>query len=430
MSIVYRVIASAGNESRDILLVGGGTASMESLFDDPVGVRLLEGLSDLGRLVVFDRCGIGLSDPPDDWNEPAFAGWLQDVEAVVVAAEVVRPVVVSSLNAAVVALAYCVRHPDDVTSMVFLEPSPPGRFDPEHVRAQIAGEIDSVALLCPSRADEPGFREWFTRAGQSGASPRLAARAYPIPNDDQVREIEEGAACCRIPTLVLRRPAHFYSPDRSNDRFLALVAGAVRVDLPGEDLSIYGGEVDALLAEASRFVTGSYRAPSPQRVLAAVMYSDLVASTERATSIGDAHWKRLVDRHDEVAHSCVGRRGGAVIKTTGDGVLATFPSATNAIRAAQEIRAALVQHDLHMRVGIHVGEIDQRGNDISGIAVTIAARVMAHAGPGEILVSHAVPPAITGSDIEFHDRGMRRLKGIAETWRVYTVADLSAGPGL
>ncbi len=295
------------------------------------------------------------------------------------------------------------------------------RTNQDFVRDQIAGELDSLALFCPSRVEEPGFRDWWKRAGRVGASPSVAARAYGNEDDDEIREIEQAASRIAVPTLVLRRPAHALSPDASSDPIMALIPGAVRVELPGEDLLIYGCEVDALLAEVSNFVTGEYRVPAPDRELAAILFSDLVASTERAAALGDAHWKRLLDHHDEVARSCIGRRGGSLIKIDGDGTLATFSSATNAVRAAQELRAALLQHELQLRAGIHVGEVDRRGDDVSGIAVVIAARVMAHAQPGELLVSEAVPPVVAGSGIQFSERGEQQLKGVPGTWCLYAI---------
>jgi class 3 adenylate cyclase len=200
---------------------------------------------------------------------------------------------------------------------------------------------------------------------------------------------------------------------------MALVPGAVRVDLPGEDLSPFGSEVDALLAEVFRFVTGEHRLPPPERILAAVLYSDLVASTDRTTALGDARWRRVLDRHDEIAQACVGRRGGTVIKTTGDGILAVLASATNALRAARELRAALLEQDLEVRVGVHVGDIDRRGDDISGVGVVIAARILNLAAPGEILVSSAAVSATTGEPIHFEPRGEHHLKGIPGTWPIF-----------
>src|SRR5262245_26634092 len=165
------MIAGAGSGTRDVVLVLAGTMPMDALFGDPVALRFVDGLADLGRLVIFDRSGIGLSDPPADSEVVTFARWCDDVEAVVAAAQVVRPVLVGSQLALAVELMYCDRHPDDVTSAVLINPSTI-RFDRSIVLAQLQGEADSVALWNPSRADEPGFREWFNRAGQLGASPR------------------------------------------------------------------------------------------------------------------------------------------------------------------------------------------------------------------------------------------------------------------
>jgi class 3 adenylate cyclase len=412
------VVAGAG--VRDVVLLMSGTVSMEALFDDPVALRLLGGLAELGRLVVFDRRGIGLSDPPTDRDAAVTTLWREDLEAVVAAAELVRPVLVCGPGSAPMAILYADRHPENVTSIVMHEPFAL-RFDFELVRAQIAGEIDSVALWVPSRADEPGFREWFLRAGQVGASPRMAERAYPVMHDAAIREIEEAASRVLVPMLVVRRPAHSLSPPRASDPIMALVPSAERVEVPGEDILLFGGEVDALLTEITRFVTGERRAPEPERMLAVVLFSDLVASTDHATSLGDERWKRLLDRHDEIARSCVARRGGAVIKTTGDGILATLPSTHNALRAAQELRLALDEEGLSVRVGIHVGDIDRRGNDISGLGVVIAARILNLAAPGEILASSTAVQAATGVPHTFDPRGEHNLKGVTGSWQLFAL---------
>jgi class 3 adenylate cyclase len=183
-----------------------------------------------------------------------------------------------------------------------------------------------------------------------------------------------------------------------------------------------GGEVDALLAELTRFVTGEHRSPAPKRALTAVLHSDLVASTELASAVGDARWKRVLDCHDEIARSCVGRRGGTLIKTTGDGILAILPSATSALRSAQELRAAIREQDLEVRVSIHVGDIDRRGDDISGINVVIGARILNLAGPGEIVMSQSALAA-TGESIHFESRGEHHLKGVRGTWPIFSIVD-------
>jgi class 3 adenylate cyclase len=191
------------------------------------------------------------------------------------------------------------------------------------------------------------------------------------------------------------------------------------VDLPGRDYHWLGEDVDALLAEVSRFVTGETRLPAAERELCAVLFTDLVGSTQHATTVGDLRWKTILDRHDVVTTQHVVRYGGTVVKTTGDGVLATFRSADRALCAADAIRTHLADEGLCVRIGVHVGDIERRGADIAGIAVNIAARIMALAGPDETLVSASVPLAAAGSDHRFDLRGEQTLKGVPGTWVLY-----------
>jgi class 3 adenylate cyclase len=184
---------------------------------------------------------------------------------------------------------------------------------------------------------------------------------------------------------------------------------------------MFGGEADAMLAEISRYVTGEHRLPAAERVLAAVLFSDVVGSTEQASAMGDARWARLLDRHDSIARSCVGRRGGRVVKFEGDAVMAVFPSAGEAVRCGVDLIAAVADVGLQVRVGIHAGDVDRRGDDLSGMAVNIAARVNARAGPGEVLVSETVPRLVTGAGLAFVDRGEHALKGLSESWRLFAV---------
>jgi class 3 adenylate cyclase len=181
----------------------------------------------------------------------------------------------------------------------------------------------------------------------------------------------------------------------------------------------FGVGVDDVLAEISRSLTGDVRLPAPERQVAVILFTDLVGSTSRAEASGDARWKRLLDRHDEVNRTTVSRHGGEVIKTTGDGVLALLPSATAAIDAARTIRAELAGEDLQVRVGIHVGEVDRRGDDVSGLAVNVAARIMSEATAGQILVSDAVHSMVTSGG--FVTIGRRKLKGITGDWELYAV---------
>jgi class 3 adenylate cyclase len=423
--LAYRVITGENGGDNEVVLLTGGTMPMEALFEDRIGVRLLDGLASLGRLLLFDRQGIGLSDAPADWEDSPFQRWSNDIETVVAAVGFERAVLVGNLLTASAIALFCARRPERVRAVALLEPTRPSRAGApdEWVRQTVSGEFDSVAQLAPSRADEPGFREWFDRAGRSGASPGTAARVYAAPTADDLVAVDDALAAMQSPVLVMRRN----SPFRSEYRHVLIqdFPGATYVDIPGTDAHLVGNEVDALLAEITRFVTGEARTPAPERVLAAVLFSDLVASTEHAHAVGDARWKQLLDRHDEVSRACVDRRGGTVVNTTGDGVVATLPSAIGAIRAAHDLRTALEAEGLAVRVGIHVGDIDRRGANISGLGVVTAARVMAFASAGEILVSGTVALAATGEALAFESRGEHALKGLPGTWELYAVSSSS-----
>ena len=217
-----------------------------------------------------------------------------------------EPFLVGARLGADAALVSCAQHPDRVSALVLFEPNTGVRADHDIWRRQIEGEIDSVTLWLPSRADEPGFREWFNSAGQRGASPRLAVRAYARITDDDLRRVTDASSAGQDPDAPLTSTCTSAQPctgRRSDNR---LIPETTRVDLPGSDLSVLGGEVDALIGEIAQFVTGEHHPPAPDRELVAVLCTDLVASTARASELGDARWKRVLDRHDEISRSCIG----------------------------------------------------------------------------------------------------------------------------
>jgi class 3 adenylate cyclase len=422
--IAYRVITGEDDGTHDVVLVTGGTMPMDALFDDRIGVRLLDGLAALGRLLVFDRLGIGLSDPPPDWERSPYQGWCDDIETVVTAAGFERPVFVGNLLGASTIALFGARHPDNVRAIAVLQPAQPPRTGTpdDWIRKTVTGEVDSVAQLMPSRAGEPGFREWFDRAGRAGASPGTAARVYTAATPDDLDAIDDATTRLRVPILVMRRSESPLIISEPGFATATIFPTATGVDLPGTDAHLVGGDVDSLLAEIARFVTGEARTPAPERVLAAILFSDLVSSTELAHAVGDARWKQLLDRHDDVTRSCVGRRGGTVVNTTGDGVVATFPSATGAVRAARELSTALDREELPVRVGIHVGDIERRGDNITGLGVVVAARILGLAGAGEVLVSSTVVLAAAGEAFDFEARGEHQLKGLPGTWELHAVS--------
>jgi class 3 adenylate cyclase len=289
------------------------------------------------------------------------------------------------------------------------------------IRRNLEGEPGASDLLlstiAPSHCNDAAFLEWYIRAGRLGASPASAARIWhsilaSTGEEQLLGEVD-------VPTLVLYRADHMYvSPQASRDA-AARIRHVTVVELPGADLFPFLGDVDSVVAEISQHLLGERRVPPPQRILAAVLLTDLVGSTARAASLGDARWKTVLDRHDAVIRATVGRHGGTVVKGTGDGVLALLPSASAALAAADRIRRDLAVESLQARIGIHVGDVDRRGDDISGIAAHIAARVMSVAGADEIVVTDSVVAAAGGAGPRFQPRGEHELKGVPGTWTLW-----------
>jgi class 3 adenylate cyclase len=426
--LAYRVVDSA--EPRDVVLfTPGGTVPMDFLARDRIGARLVDGLAAMGRLVLFDRRGIGLSDPITDWSRPLVEQWAEDLALVIAGVCTNKPVVVSLGDYWGPARLFAGRHREKLAALVLYEPTGPiGGVDLSASVAEASGrEGDWMARVCPSRANDRTFREWFDEAGRSGASPGVANRIYERPPDATVRQLHAAHEQIAVPTLVLRRPQNLVATRPAIDPVAAEIPHGRQIDLPGTDYHWLGEDIDSVLAEVSRFIVGEALLPAPRRELCAVLFTDLVGSTEHATTVGDLRWTTTLDRLDAATSRQVARHGGAVIKTTGDGVLATFPSADRALRAADAIRADLALEGLGVRMGVHVGDIERRSNDVAGIGVHIAARIMAHAGPDETLVSASVPIAAAGTEHRFQLVGDRVLKGVAGTWPLYRTSTSGGG---
>ncbi len=424
--IAFREFIGDRGGTHEIVMVNAQFLPMEMLPDDPMANRLLEGLAMLGRLIVFDRRGVALSDPVTDWDTPMCEQWADDLAAVIVDAKCDSPTVFSWMSFPV-ARTCSVLHPGFISQLVLFNPGAPvTAADAEWVAKFIergrqirGGTSDSEVNRSqfPTRADDPAFWDWWDAAGRSGASPaqaeRLNAKLLTDPQFDN--------SLVTTPTLVMTRVPPNYDgpvPDEFFGRAARQIAGAQLIALPPGDMFPVVGGVDDVVAEISRFVAGEVRLPPPERQMAVILFTDLVGSTRRAASSGDAEWRRLLDRHDSVNRSAVTRGGGEVIKTTGDGILALLPSATAAIGAAQTIRSRLCDENLEVRIGIHVGEIDRRGGDVSGLAVNIAARIMTLAEPGEILTSAFVAQSTDAA--HFTALGPRTLKDLGP-WELFAV---------
>lgn len=413
-SVAYRVLTGRG--SVDLVMVAGTFFPMELLDEDRLATRFMDGLAALGRLIVFDKRGVGLSDSLIDDDRSAQEQWADDLDAVIAASDAHDPVVVSWEPLGVARLAAS-RSDSCIGRLVLMNPESDLRdlvedFDMGD-RAGTVGSLEQASF--PSRYDDPVFRNWLARAGQVGASPAAAGRmwdrmlAHPEPLTPPGID---------IPTLVLHRRDCIVSAAHARG-VASAIDGAEFVQVSGADLFPVAGDVDEVVAEIGAFVTGSVSLPPPERAIGAVLFTDLVASTERAVGEGDGRWRELLDIHDAVATRSVTRLGGRIVKYTGDGVLAIMPSATCSLRSARAIQEELSKDGLEIRAGVHVGDVDRRGDDVSGIVVNAAARIMGLAQPGEVLVSESVRVATMGSGLTFDGARNVELKGVPDTWRIH-----------
>jgi class 3 adenylate cyclase len=413
--IAYRVIGEPGGV--DVVMVAGALFPLELLAEDRVAARFMEGLAALGRLVVFDKRGIGLSDPMADWSRGAQEQWADDLLAVIDAAGLEHPVVVSWEPYGVARHAVSARG-DGFAGMVLVNPAQFTRGFVQVLTAtggQVLPTRSIEEIVFPSRIHDEGFTAWLERSGRAGASPTTASRLWAHLLEFEGPLTPAGIA---TPTLVLHN-RDCLQPEAEVRTVAEEIPGAGFVQVAGADIYPIAGDVDLLIAEIAQFVTGAPSVLTPLRNVAAVLFTDLVDSTRRAVDVGDAHWRELLDIHDRTVQRYVRRHGGRVVKYTGDGVLALMPSATAALEAAQSICDHLAERELGVRVGIHVGDVDTRGDDVSGLAVNIAARIMSHADAGETLVSEAARQAALGSRHRFGEVRTTELKGIPEQWRLY-----------
>jgi class 3 adenylate cyclase len=394
---------------------------------------------------MFDRRGTGLSDPVPLDALPAWEEWANDVEAVLDAIGSQRAIVYGFVDSGPTAILYTATHPHRVQGLVLANTTARFLVDDGYPWGLSRNDVDfAVGFLeenwgteefgsfgSPSAATDSSYVAWQSKNMRCACSPRQAA-AYL--RQVQLTDVRDALGAVRVPTLVLhRRDAAWITVDQG--RYIAdRIPGARFEVVPGDDLPMYTEPVSEPLARLEAFVTAlassaepdrtSAASPDsePDRALAAVLFTDIVGSTEQARVLGDRVWRNLLESHDAVARALVGQHRGRLVRTTGDGILATFDGPGRAIRCAQNLRDALAPLGVAIRAGLHTGEVERRGDDISGIGVHIAARVVDRAGGGELFTSSAVPLLVAGSGIEFEDRGEHDLKGVG-TLRLFCVAE-------
>jgi len=418
---------------------GAPLLPMESVDDEPNFRRLQQRLSSFARLIQFDARGIGLSDPVSPTDPPTLEQWVGDAICVLDAAGSSKVVVFAPRDSTLQAIMLASSHPERVSKLIIVNgfarlrraaDYPEGV--PDHIvdgflEAVIEGvpsgddavPDDFLTVGAPSVADDPAFRTWWDRAGRRGASPATAKAILAVGYGADVRPLLSTVAA---PTLVLHRKNEPLFRIGHGLYLAEHIPDARFVEISGQDSLYWVGDTSVLLDEVEEFVTGSRRGRRPDTAIATMMVTDIVGSTQTMAGLGQERWRDLLDRHDAAVRRQLERFGGREIKTTGDGFLATFDGPARAVTCAQAVGDAAGQLGLGVRAGVHTGEVELRGNDIAGMAVHIAARVAALAGPGEVLVTRTVIDLIVGSGIEFADRGEHELKGVPGSWHLYAVA--------
>jgi pimeloyl-ACP methyl ester carboxylesterase len=430
VNIAYQVV---GQGPIDLVVVWGWTSHLEVLWDDPDIAELLSRLASFSRLLLFDKRGTGMSDRVPEAELPTLEQRMDDVRAVMDAAGFARAALLGISEGGPMSVMFAATYPDRTTALVLCgswstwvkKPDYPWAPTLEqHERAmQMMQARDpakpfNLEYFAPSKAHDEEFGRRFARYGRLGASPGAALALYRMNIQIDVRPILESI---HVPTLVLQRSGDRITYAQAGRYLAEHIAGAKYVELPGTDHLVWVGDREAILGEIEEFLTGIRHAPEADRVLATIVFTDIVDSTARATALGDKAWKDLLARHDSAIRRQIVRFRGREVKTQGDAFVITFDGPARAVRCAQAIIDDVRQLGLAVRIGMHAGEITLLPNDIGGIAVHIAARVSAMAGANETLVSSTVRDLVAGSGISFIDRGVHSLKGLPEAWRIYAV---------
>ncbi len=422
--MAYQVV---GEGPVDLVYVRGPTSHVELPWAEPGTARGLRRLASFTRLVLFDRRGTGLSDPID--RPPSLEEQMDDLRAVMDAVGLARTALLGGHDVGLCAL-FAATFPDAVTALVLSGATAAGAAAwPPEVRAAVLDAIESgwgrgqsLPLIAPSKVGDAAFKEWWARYERAGTSPGMIRRLMDLRTQSDFRAILPSV---RVPTLVMNRASDSISPPAAGREVAELIPGARFVELPGGDVWPFTDEVDAWVEEIEEFLTGERHAESSDRVLATLLFTDIVGSTERAARLDDRRWRELLDQHHALTRRELVRWNGVEIKTTGDGFLASFDGPARAVRCAAAITEAVRPLDIELRSGVHTGECDRHGKDLSGIAVHIGARIGALASPSEVLVSSTVKDLVVGSGLRFRDRGSHTLKGVPDPWHLYALdADL------
>ena len=430
VAIAYQVV---GSGSPDIVFVRGITGDLLSTWEQPLLVRHVEGLAACGRVLMLDKRGTGLSDRVREVQSLETA--MDDVRAVMDAAGSERAVLFTGSTGTGIGVLFAATYPERCAALIIVDPRVKGSRSPDYPwapteeewREQLAavragwGERAFLERLAhewaPEVADNDDFRDWFVWHMRRSLSPGAALTSFRTAMELDVRDV---LAAVRVPTLVLPQPAQpgpgLYTAER--------IRGAEVVELP-ELRGVYTWVADeahrATMEAIQRFVSHLAGHAASERVLATILFTDIAGSTELAARLGDSAWRKLLQRHHAIVRRELARFQGRELDTAGDGFFAAFDGPARAVLAASAISGALGEIEISIRAGLHTGECEVADEKLTGIAVSIGARIASLAKPGEVLVSSTVKDLVAGSELRFEDHGEHHLKGIREPWRVFAV---------
>jgi pimeloyl-ACP methyl ester carboxylesterase len=427
INIAYQVV---GSGPRDLVLVPGWVSNIEVFWEEPTVVRFLERLASFSRLILLDKRGTGLSDRVSDI--PSLEQRMDDVRAVMDAVGSRQAALFGYSEGGPMCILFAATHPDRATALIMAGSYPNQKWSPESpwgrtpaMQDQMVNTIAKgwggpvgIEARAPSVVSDERFRQWWARWLRSSASPAAAVSIIQMSYEIDVRDL---LPFIHTPTLILHSVGD-KAVSVGGSRFIAEhIPGAKLVELPGSDHLPWLSDSDAIVDEIEEFLTGVRGQVEPDRVLATVLFTDVVGSTDKAAQLGDRRWRDLLDSHNSVVRREIARFRGHEVKTAGDGFLATFDGPARGIRCARAISDAVRLLGLETRAGLHTGECEVMGDDIGGIAVHIGARVAAQAGASEVLVSSTVKDLVAGSGLEFQERGLHSLKGIPGEWRLFAL---------
>lgn len=435
---VHVAYQTVGEGPLDILMTPGSISNLDVYWEEPSFARFFKGLTGIGRLILFDKRGTGLSDRGGE--AATLEERIDDIRAVMDAAGSSRVIVFGLSDGATMGILFAATYPARTAGLVVYGGSArwtrsldhPWLPPREETLAYLASEEnestfgsqafvdEGVAAMAPSRSNDAAFKEWFGRLRRSGSSPAASRSLARFNMDVDVRDV---LPAIHVPTLVLHATGDRDVSVESGRYIAKHIPGATLVEFAGNDhMFMVDPEALALVvSEIRKFARGLTTAPGQDRQLMTVLFTDIVDSTRTASKLKDQAWSKLLDQHWKDVRSEIARFQGREIKTLGDGVLATFDGPTRGVRCACEIRDRVRSSGIEIRAGLHTGECITSGSDLQGVAVHLAHRIMERAGSGQVLVTSTVRDLTVGSGIQFRDRGQAALKGIEGKWHLLEV---------